>query len=58
MENKITNESPIEELIENVDISRCISENNESIILTKLLTQINLNYNIPTDSNFVAILDR
>lgn len=50
MENRGTSEAPIEELLEKLDISKCTNESGEAIILSKLLSLLYLNYNIPTDS--------
>ena len=58
MDNRLANEPPIEELVEKIDISKCLSDNYDSIIFCKLLSILYLNYNIPTDSNLALNLDR
>lgn len=55
MENRLTNEPPIEELIEKLDLNHCMNDAVDSIILNKLLSSLNLSYNIPTDSTRFVI---
>lgn len=50
MENRVSNEAPIEELLERIDISKCLNDGYDAIILSNLLTLLHLSYNIPTDS--------
>lgn len=58
MENKNKNEQPVDELLEKVDISKCMSDHYDSIILSKLLTHLQLNYNIPLEGILQLTQDR
>lgn len=50
MESRNPSEPSTEELIEKVDISKCMNDTYEAIVLSKLLAQLQLNYNIPLES--------
>lgn len=55
MENRVSNEAPIEELLERIDVSKCMNEGFDAIVLSNLLTLLHLSYNIPTDSTYLTM---
>ena len=54
MESRNHTEPVTEELLENVDISKFMNDNYESIVLSQLLAHLQLNYNIPLESSLIV----
>lgn len=52
MDNRAHEESCIEELVEQMDLTKCLNESCDAIIFARLLSTLYLHYNIPTDSNY------
>jgi len=47
MEGRMKGEGGIEELLEGIDISKCMNSHYDSIVFSKLLALLQLHYNIP-----------
>lgn len=58
MENRTGPQNTIDQLLEKVDISKCMNEGYDSIMFQKMLDILRLEYNICIESTYILILDR